>query len=110
MPMLLLDRELATGLMKLACAILREHFCYDLECAEEFCECYADRVNGEYDHFVLDAEDDFLTLLQYDMQARLQFTAEFCGFHLMRTLDEDFYFEAQEMKHFETFMIKYLRE
>lgn len=106
----LIDKKLTTDLMSLAGAVLRTHFFYDDEGVERFCIGFAEAINHEHTALEFEASDEFIAVMTYDPQARTKFTAELVGFHIMATLDNHLHFSADEMKHFDNIMMKYIRE
>lgn len=106
---ILLDQKMANSMMKIASNILAEHFNYDRDSLEIFCQSFASSVN--YEHAVLQttADDEFKHIIWGDKLKRLEFTAHFVGYHLCLTLYEKLHFTDNEIDCFENILVKYIK-
>lgn len=105
---MLIDKQLTTGLMKIAGAILKEHFFYDIDGVTTFYTLFAEHVNAEHLQLCTTAPQDFKEILEKDPNAKTHFTATFCNYHILKAL-YSLEFSDQELDLFNMLINKYVK-
>lgn len=102
--MLLLDREMYKGILRISTSILKTYFFYDDECLERFWACFGDTIEEEYLYFDENADYGFKVQLQYDLKLRRDWTCYFVSFHLHDILMDQLHFTELELDCFENLL------
>jgi hypothetical protein len=105
---LLIDREMTQGFLRIASAILSNHFYYDYDSLERFCQTFTSNINYEHTLLQATADDEFKYIIWGDKGKKAEFTARFVGYFLCQTLYE-INFSDREIDCFENILIKYIR-
>lgn len=106
----LIDREVAEDFLDVGKAILFEHFLFDKNECEEFCKKFVASLNCEHTDLVQNGSRHFKVMMWTDCHARHIFTCNFAGLHLLKVLQNHYYFSVMELNLFEELLSKYVSE
>lgn len=105
--MVLLDRLIYKGILRITTRILQNNFFYDEGSLARFLQIFDATMKEEYLQFDLAADSKFKWQLKIDKYLRHDFTSWFVSYHLHDILVDDLFFTEEELDAFENILPKY---
>lgn len=106
--MQILDGDIVKGILSVTCDIFIKNFYYDKESLGRFLNIFNDIVGHEIEFFASCIENrEYCEILQYDPNARKEFTCYFISMNLHDIMVHDLHFTDQELDCFDCILPKY---
>jgi hypothetical protein len=106
-PMMFIDRMTFREIVRITCAILRNHFFYSEELIKRFLAYFTDEFTSALVNFLDTSENHVKKSLCCSRLARFEFTCYFSSSVIRDILIFDFNFNERELKAFDNIVSKY---
>ena len=104
---MLIDEEATRTMLRISCSILENTFFYDKASIRRFLDIFGDVMATEIIDFQEWANDDFLTHLKTNLQAKMFFTCYFVSVNLHHIFVKHLFFNDKELEIFDSYVSKY---